>query len=180
VLAAGAAGAVVAALVVHPLGRPDELAGPVPPAPVATPSPPGPSPSALDLAALRKSAATLGSPVYWIGPRESTTYELRRGAQGNVLLRYLPDGARPGTEGVFVTVGTYSIANAFEATRAFVAGGSFGSRPLTGGGLAVYRLAQPTNVYVVYPGLDYQLEVFSPEPGEALRLATEELRPLRQ
>ena len=40
------------------------------------------------------------------------------------------------------------------------------------GGRAVgfYRKAGPNNVYLAYPGLDYQIEVFAPKDGVARRL----------
>ena len=40
---------------------------------------------------------------------------------------------------------------------------------LDDGGLAVYDKASPTNLHLAYPGEAFQIEVFSPEDGEALR-----------
>ena len=41
-----------------------------------------------------------------------------------------------------------------------------------GGGLAVYSVEAPNNVYVAFPGSDVQVEVFDPRPKRALRLVT--------
>ena len=38
------------------------------------------------------------------------------------------------------------------------------------GGLAVLNPKRPTSVYLGYPGVAYQVEVFSPKPGEARSL----------
>ena len=46
-----------------------------------------------------------------------------------------------------------------------------GQTELDGGGVAVFPEAPGTkNVYVAYPGVDYQVEVFDPVPGAARRL----------
>lgn len=167
--------AVIAALAIHsPSGDP-ALAGPV----RAAPPPPDPSPAAVTSGGLRRLSRTLGRPIYWVGPRAGTTYELRRAAGGNIFVRYVPAGAAAGSKGAYLTVGTYPVTDAFRATQSFATQANVGSKPVAGGGLAVYRLAQATNVYVVFPGLDYQLEVFSADAAEALRLATNgDLRPV--
>jgi hypothetical protein len=30
----------------------------------------------------------------------------------------------------------------------------------------------PTNIYLAYPGIDYQIEIYDPDPKEAVSIAT--------
>ena len=39
-------------------------------------------------------------------------------------------------------------------------------------GLVVSFATSPNNVYVAFPGSDYEIEVYDPHPGRALELAT--------
>jgi len=113
---------------------------------------------------LKKLPAVLGSPVYWLGPVAGKRYELTRTPDGRVYVRYLPARARAGTTKPYLTVATYPLPHAFAATRAA------GRRPGTvmttfpGGVVAFYSRAKPASVYVAYPGVDEQIEVFDPSP----------------
>ena len=40
------------------------------------------------------------------------------------------------------------------------------------GGFAVYSTAQPSNVYLAYPGSNVQIEVYDPSPQRARKLIT--------
>ena len=52
--------------------------------------------------------------------------------------------------------------------------------PIAGKGLAVYRPSAVTNVYLAYPGVNYQVEVFDPAPERARRLvASGKVTPVR-
>jgi hypothetical protein len=136
-------------------------------------------PELLTAAALRERAAGLGQPVYWVGPEPGRSYELVRRSTGEVFLRYLTAGAAAGDSGLFLTIGTYPVPGAFEVTRGV--GGEEGAvtRTRADGAIAVYRASAPTNVYLAYPGGDYQIEVFSPDAAQALELAlSDRLRPI--
>lgn len=111
-------------------------------------------------------------PIHWAGPKVGYRYELTQTPEGRVFLRYLPRGVRIGDpKASFLTVGTYPQANGFAAVRAAARRkGGVSVKLSPAGGVAVYSRNQPRNVYLSYPKADYQVEVFHPEPREALRL----------
>jgi hypothetical protein len=108
--------------------------------------------------------------VYWAGPLPGRRYELTRATDGNVFVRYLPSGVSAGDKRPLLLVGTYPFKGAFAATEALTKEPGSIYRSLPGGGLAFYRRSAPTNVYLVYPKLDYQIEVFAPSAARARQL----------
>ncbi len=121
----------------------------------------------LTLVALKKELASFGATVYWIGPKSGVTYEYTRNPNGNVYLRYLPNGVAVGASGDYPTVGTYPMSNAVATTRA--AAGRVGSvRVKLAGAEAFYSKSKPTSVYVAFTGSDYQIEVYDPVAARAL------------
>jgi hypothetical protein len=127
-------------------------------------------PVALGESGLRARARGLGQPLYWVGSLPGRRYELSRDAAGNLTLRYLPSGVKAGDPRALLTVGTYPFDGAYAATRALRKEKVAASRTLPDGGFAFYRTNEPTSVYLVYRGLDYQVEVFSPSATQARRL----------
>lgn len=147
--------------------RSSSSGGPPAPATVTAAS----QPRVVSSADLRSTAATLGHPLYWVGPRLGNRYELTKSAGGNVYVRYLPPNVRAGDRRAdFLAVGTYPVRNPFAQTRA--AGRRHGAvtLKLPGGGIAVYDRARPTSVYFAYPGSNVQVEVYSPRSQEARTL----------
>ena len=130
------------------------------------------SPQALSEAELIEQVDDLGQTVYWVGPQPgSEGFELTTAEDGSVFLRYVPDGASgkdPETE--YVTVGTYpvpdaqgALLNAKESSPSAKLTERDGYQVLEGG---------PKNVYVVFSAQpELQIELYSPEPGEADQLA---------
>lgn len=112
-----------------------------------------------------------GQPVYWVGPEQGRRYELRRTANGNVFLRYLPAGVAAGDERGVRTVGTYPLRGAYAATDAIAKEPGAVHRELTGGWLAVYRPARPTSIYLARKRLAYQIEIFDLSAAAARKLA---------
>jgi hypothetical protein len=114
-----------------------------------------------------------GFPVYWVGEQPDTSYEVTRitGNRREFYVRYLPPDAEAETEEPYLTVGSYQVADAFGVTRAQAdePGGS-SSFPVDEEGIALPNGADPRSVYVAYPGIDVQIEVYSPEAGRALDL----------
>ncbi len=135
--------------------------------PSATP-PATTEPVALSANGLATLAAAGGSPIYWVGPSAGSTYELSQ-RSGQVFVRYLPSGAEAGDARALLTVGTYPVENAYNVTS-----GIEGSKtiPIPGGGVAVMSADRPNSAYVAYPGVEYQVELYDPNPAEVRRLAT--------
>jgi hypothetical protein len=111
---------------------------------------------------LRRLAAVLGTPVYWAGRERGVTYELTEAPDGRTYLRYLPKGVAAGTRKPYLTVGTYPVADALAVTRAAARKQGVVRLAPGAGGVAFYAKSRPTNVYVAFPGSDYQIEVYGP------------------
>lgn len=122
--------------------------------------------SAAELASLSES---LGQPVYWAGPQRATQYELTRPGEDRIVIRYPAAAGGDAAQGV-LTVGTYRLDDAQAAIRRAARADTATLHRLPRGGLAVSDSARPTNAYFAYPKEPYQVEVFDPKPGRALRL----------
>jgi hypothetical protein len=128
-------------------------------------------PRSVTQAQLRARSASFGSPIYWVGSRPATIYELTRTSAGRIYLRYLPHGARVGSpKASFLSIGTYRVPQAFARVKDVGSGKGAVQVALPEHGIAVYSKARPTNVYVAYPGSPYQIEVYDPRPQVALVL----------
>jgi hypothetical protein len=129
---------------------------------------------ALSESDLLSQADTLEHPAYWVGPRPGTSsYELTSTPDGRIYIRYLTGEAQAGApQPNYLTVGTYSIPDARKALRK-AKKDSAGSEKLSRHeGYEVLDGSSGYNVYVVFDNQpDLQVEVFSPEPGEAAELA---------
>ena len=51
---------------------------------------------AASAAQIKALPTSLGHPVFWLGPKAGTTYELVQASNGSVFVRYLPPGSRSG------------------------------------------------------------------------------------
>ena len=121
-------------------------------------------------AGLKRLAGLLGRPVYWLGPMHGRTLELSRTPDGRVYVRYLPAGVAVGSPKPDLSVGSYPLAHAYAATKAAARAVGTARIPLPGGAIAFYAKTRPTNVYVAFPGVDEQVEVYDPSGGGAQRL----------
>jgi hypothetical protein len=128
------------------------------------------APQALTLGGLREFARKVGHPVYWLGARQGSTYEVSQSTDGRVFLRYLPSRAAVGSTAPYLTVGTYPVRNAADVTRTQAHAQGSVSVPLGSGAVAFYAAHRPTNVYEAFPGVDYQVEVYSPVRSKARSL----------
>jgi len=131
-----------------------------------------PSVTATSPNALKSLARSLGHPIYWVGTKKGYTYELTRGAQGQVTIRYLPPGTNIGAVGAYLTVATYPFPGAFAAIRHVAKQRNEETIVLPKGGRAVIATNNPRDVHLAYPGSDYQIEVFDPSAGSARRMVT--------
>jgi len=162
--------ALIAAVAVWVFGDDDSSFSPAPGEPeVATAS------------ELSEFAAEHGSPIYWLGERSGATYELTDNPSGPVYVRYLTGGAEAGDERAkFITVATYPADNGVAALRKAAReqkGAKLGKSD--DGAVLLIDPSSPDNAHLAYRGANLQIEVFSPVPGEALRLAAKgEVRPV--
>jgi hypothetical protein len=129
---------------------------------------------AVTRATLKAVSVSLGHPVYWVGSRAGTTYELSRSPGDRVFVRYLPPGVKVGSDQPFLTVGTYRLSHAFAIARSLSRRTGSVRVATRDGSIAFYNAARPTNVYVAYPHSDVQIEVYDPSPGVARDLVLSE------
>jgi hypothetical protein len=123
---------------------------------------------------LKIISEVLAQPIYWAGPKPGFTYEISRAANGNVFLRYLPQGtavgAKPNKKAPYLVIATYPVSDAYEAVvRASKKKGSVGVK-IPNKGLAVYATTEPATYYFAYPDARYQVGVFAPTAAEARKL----------
>lgn len=135
---------------------------------------------ALSESELLAEASGLGGPAYWIGPRAGTeSYELTSTEDGRIYIRYLTGDAEAGDERAdFLSVGTYPFPDAKAGLQRSAAKGE---GTLEQGNDYTYLVpAAGENAYVVFDDEpDLQIELFSPQPGEAEQLARDDaLEPL--
>ncbi|MDP9223628.1 MAG: hypothetical protein M3P18_07180 [Actinomycetota bacterium] len=125
-------------------------------------------------AKLKNLSRSLHQPTYWVGARTgSVKYELTRTSDGSIYVRYLPANAKIGERKTpFLTVGTYKLPDAFKATQQPAAAPDAVKVKVNRGGIAFYSKANPTSVYLAYPGQDYQIEVFDPSASRAHALVS--------
>ena len=130
-------------------------------------------PEAVTASELSEFADGDGTPVYWLGPRRDASYELTDTPSGPIYVRYLTDGAEAGDERAkFVTVATYPGGDGIAALHKAVREESAAKLAKTDdGAVLLVDPTSPDNAHLAYPGANVQIEVYSPVPGEALRLA---------
>jgi hypothetical protein len=124
-------------------------------------------------ASLKALAAKLHAPIYTAGQISGTSHELTRTPDGRIYVRYLPAGVAPGSATPYLTVATYPVKNAYATTEAAMKRGDVVKVPMSGGaGIAFYLKSHPTSVYVAFPGVNEQIEVFDPSASQARQLVT--------
>ena len=120
---------------------------------------------------LRALARASGHPVYWAGPQAKVKYELTQVTDGRIYIRYLPKDVKIGDRrAAYLIVATYPVPNAYKAVRTAAKESGAVTFHTKRGGLAVYNQSAATNVYLAYPGSNYQVEVFDPSPSRARQL----------
>jgi hypothetical protein len=129
---------------------------------------------AASLETLREKAASRGTPIYWAGPQGDATLEYTESEGGDIVyVRYLTGGAEIGDPNPeYLTVGTYNFTNPVSALKrqGHSPGGELASAP--GGATVYFNRDRPQSVYLAYPGVEVQIEVYDPDPERALKLVT--------
>jgi hypothetical protein len=110
-------------------------------------------------------------PVYWLGPRSGVNYEVTVITDGRAYVRYLPKGVEAQSPDPYLTVGSYSQANAFDVLKGLAKGPGHSIVKIPDGGLALKYGPKTQGVYVAFPGVDTQIELYDPRIGRALELA---------
>lgn len=131
---------------------------------------------------LRTVAASRTPLVYWAGPQASRVLELTETAQGRVYVRYLTPRTQAGDRRAnFLTVATYPLEKAYEATRAAAKRPGAVGFTLPRGGVAVYDRTRATNLYLAYPDGQEQVEIYAPSAAQARRLVQSgRIRPVNE
>jgi hypothetical protein len=131
-------------------------------------------PQVLSVSELSDFAGEQAEPVYWVGERQGTDLEVTETPQGRIYVRYLEGAAEAGDPRAnFLTVGTYPTKDGPAALRVALANREGAKLVRTDdGALLLVDPSSPQNAHVAYPGDGVQVEVFSPDPGAALRLAS--------
>lgn len=122
---------------------------------------------------LRERSEDEGAPIYWAGPQPGAELELSVPEAGRTYVRYLTGGAQaadPRPE--FLTVGTYAFPGAVESLEELAEKPGGVDRTAPGGGYVYFNREHPQSVYLAYPGVDVQIEVFDPDPKRAKDLVT--------
>jgi len=129
-------------------------------------------PQVVSASRLSGFAADADTPVYWLGERLGSRYELTETDSGRIYVRYLRGDAKAGDPGAdFITVATYPSEDGVAKLRQAAAAGSGPELGRTGDGAVLLADPAATSAYLAYPGGDVQVELYSPEPGQARRLA---------
>jgi hypothetical protein len=148
--------------------------------PTAAPSTKHDPPAGMTLGQLRGLPRSVGHQVYWVGPLPRVTYEVTRFSSGNVLLRYLSPGVAVGaSQQNYLTIGSYSVPNAYGQIQRGAKRPGATSTPAPGGGLSVVPPEHPLSTYVAYPGSGVLIEVYAPQSGRSRRVAlSQKLQPI--
>lgn len=120
---------------------------------------------------LREAAGEQDSPIYWAGELQGTELELSQPDSSRTYVRYLTGDAEAGDPNPdFLTVGTYEDPKALQNLRKKSSGSGGVLAKAPGGATVYFDSNRPTSVYVVYPGVDAQIEVYDPDFKRALQL----------
>jgi len=139
-------------------------------APAGISAPPVPRPVAATESTLAATVQAVGHPVFWMGSERGNKYEVTQLPNGRVYLRYLPGSAKVGSDIAYRTVGTYPLKHAFAITSSAAKQPSSVKVPVNGGGVAFYNKLRPQSIYVAFPGVDEQIEIYDPAPAKVLPL----------
>jgi hypothetical protein len=131
-------------------------------------------PEIVSASQLTDFAAESGDTMYWIGPRRGARYELTASPGDPIYVRYLRGDAQVGDPRPdFVTVATYpgkGAASELRQTARSVPGAELDRTP--DGALLLADPSSPKSAYLAYPDTNVQVELYSPFPDHAQRLAS--------
>jgi hypothetical protein len=134
---------------------------------------PGTPAEIVSVAKLRARADGVGHPVYWAGPRLGARIEFTQTTDGSTYVRYLTGSAKAGAKRPnYVVVATYAQPDAYTRATTTARERGYSITTLGDGSVAITKPGRLQNVYLVFPGRPYQVEVFTPRAAEAHRLVS--------
>jgi hypothetical protein len=134
---------------------------------------PSGAPVILTRAELATFSGDIGQPIYWVGPTAGARLEVTETpiTSKPILVRYLTDAAPAGDPSTrFLTIGTYPTISAYWELRTWAHQHNAPTSRVPGGGIAVSVPGSPTSVFYAKPTQDAQVELYDPDPGQALHL----------
>jgi len=127
---------------------------------------------ALTESQLISAVKTSGTSVYWIGSAAGAKYAFNNLAEDQNFIRYLPGGnGVSDTEEKYRIIGTYKDVTAYETMKKAAQSSTGVSSTNPDGSIVYYDKATPLHVYLAFKNLPFQVEIFDPTPGVALKLA---------
>jgi len=120
---------------------------------------------------LQEAAASGETPIYWAGAQDEAELELSQPDANRTFVRYLTEGAEAGDPGAdFLTIGTYADDDPVGTLKrqGKEPGGVLVSAP--GNATVYFSRTDPHSVYLAYPGVAAQIEVYDPDFKRALQL----------
>jgi len=142
-----------------------------------------PNTKTLTESQLFDSALKSGREVYWAGPDLSDKYLFDGASTGASFVTYLSSGSGEDiSNSKNRVIATYYREDGFQAT--VDAGKLDNGISILGQddtSVIYYNSSLPTNVYVAFKNLPYQIEIYDPQPGQALAIASEigRIRPIK-
>jgi hypothetical protein len=129
--------------------------------------------TALTETELSTAVKSVGSSVFWIGASAGDKYAYNSLGKDQNFIRYLPGGnGVADTAENYRIIGTYGDPNAFSTLQQAAASNTGISTVNPDGSIVFYSKTTPLHVYMAFKDLPYQIEIFDPKPGVALKLAT--------
>src|SRR5262249_47968090 len=126
-------------------------------------------PVVLSQSGLNTLATQFGQPLYWVGAKKGTMYELTQ-SPNTFLLCYLPKGVKAGSSNAYLSIGTYAMTDAYNRMKGLAGKPGTTAFDVPGGGIGLVNKSRPTSVYVGFPGSNFQIEVYDPKAAVARRL----------
>jgi hypothetical protein len=129
--------------------------------------------SAMNELQLRQTVESNHLLVYWAGPSQGSNYLLDTVEANAIVLTILPAGQRvKSTRTSYSQIGTYVMKNAF---RTVLNGGN--NSDVAGfinsdGNSVFYSNLDPKNVFIGIKGKDMEVQIFDPDQGTSLEIAT--------
>lgn len=128
---------------------------------------------ALTESQLRDAVLANKLTAYWAGPQEGALYSLVSNSNGQVFVRYLPNGkGLEDTAASYRVIATYPQSDAYAVTQAAGNQANAISFVNADGAQVFYSKNYNANVYVAFPDSPFEIEIFDPGEGVALGLAT--------